>query len=170
WKGSTDQDHGNVLAVGTGDAVDRAKSSDTVRHNQRADAVDSRIRIGRVGGIELVAISNPSWFTPVFELLHEFQVVIAGNTKDVPNTNFLQAAKQKDPYRFIHDQCSIAEFDKAGPCHHAEARLGTKHDRRRHLSRLMRCQALKHGSSSCWETTATRSPFWSVVCSTRLRE
>lgn len=55
---------------------DRAKGSDTVRHIERAEAVDSCIRIGRMGGVQLVAISNPGRFTPVFELLHEFQVVI----------------------------------------------------------------------------------------------
>src|SRR5262245_51592487 len=68
WKGPRNQDHGNMLAVSTGYAVDRAESSDTVRHNQRANAIDSRIRIGRVRGIELVAISNPGRLTAVFEL------------------------------------------------------------------------------------------------------
>ena len=70
-----------MFAVRAGDAIDRAKSSDAVRHDHCAEAVDSRIRIGRVGGVELVAISNPGRFTSVFELLHESQVVIAGNAK-----------------------------------------------------------------------------------------
>ena len=92
-----------MLAVRTGNAVDRAKSSDTVCHNHRADAVDSRIRIGRLGGIELVAVSNPGRLTQVFELLHEFEVVIAGNTKDVANTSFLKAAEQKVSDRLPHN-------------------------------------------------------------------
>jgi hypothetical protein len=39
WKGARNQDHGNMFAVCTGDTVDRAKSSDTVCHNHRADAL-----------------------------------------------------------------------------------------------------------------------------------
>src|SRR5262249_46382829 len=108
WKRPRNQDYGNMLAVGTGDAVDRAESSDTVRHNQRANAIDSRIRIGRVRAIELVAISNPSRLTAVFELLHESEVVIAGDTKDVANTGFLQATKQKVSNRLFHHACLLS--------------------------------------------------------------
>src|SRR5262249_47042971 len=93
WKGTRNQDHGNMLAVGTGDAVDGAESSDTVCHSQCADALDSCIRISRVGRVKLVTISNPGRFTPILQLLHEFEVVIARHTEDVPNPNLLQAAK-----------------------------------------------------------------------------
>jgi hypothetical protein len=86
----------------------RAKSSDTVRHNQRANSVDSCIRIGSVGCVELVAIANPGRFTPVLQLLHEFEIVIARHTKDVPNTSFLQAAKQKVPDRLVHNACLLS--------------------------------------------------------------
>src|SRR5215468_9691491 len=95
---------GTCSLVSTGDAVDRAKSSDTVRHNQRADAVDSRICIGRIGRIELVAISNPDGFTSVLELLHESEVVIARHTEEVPNTSLVQAAKKKVSNRLFHDR------------------------------------------------------------------
>ena len=84
-----------MFAVCTGDTVDRAKSSDTVRHNHRADAVDSCIRIGRVGGVELVAISNPGRLTPVLQLLHESEVVVARHTKDVIDPCFLQTTKDR---------------------------------------------------------------------------
>ena len=93
WQGAGNQDHGNMLAVCTSDAVDRAKRSYAVRHNQRTNAVDSRICIGRVGSVEFVAIPNPGRLTAVFELLHESQVVIAGNTKKVANTCLLKATK-----------------------------------------------------------------------------
>src|SRR5215471_15386727 len=93
WKGATNQDHGYVFAVCTGDAVDRAKSSDTIGHTQGAEAVDSCIGIGRIGCVKLVAISNPGWCTPVLQLLHELEIVIARHTEDVPNTRFLKAAK-----------------------------------------------------------------------------
>src|SRR4029077_1977822 len=99
------QDHRNMFAIGTGDAVDGAKCSDTVCHNHRADAVDSRVRIRRVGGVKLAAVSNPGRLTAVFELLHESQVVIAGNTKQVANTSLLQAAKQKVPNGLFHNEC-----------------------------------------------------------------
>ena len=66
-----------------------------MRHCHYTDAVDSRIRIRPVGGVELAAVSNPARPTTVLQLLYEFEVVIAGNTKEVANTNFLQAAKQK---------------------------------------------------------------------------
>src|SRR5215469_3623902 len=105
WKGATNADDGYVFAVCTGDAVDRAKSSDTVRYTECAEAVDSCIRIGRVGCVELIAISDPDRFTPVLELLHESEIVIAWHTEDVPNTSFLQAAKQKVSNRLFHDKC-----------------------------------------------------------------
>src|SRR5262249_17979039 len=102
WKRSRNQNDRNMFAVRAGDAIDRAEGPDTVGHNQRANAVDSRISIGRIGRVELVAVSNPGGLTAVFELLHEFEVVVAGNTKDVPNTGFVQAAKQKKSNRFFH--------------------------------------------------------------------
>jgi hypothetical protein len=95
WEGARNQDHGDMFAVCTGDAVDGAKSSDTVCHNHRADAVYSRVSIRRVGGVKIVAVSNPGRLTAVFKLLHESQVVITGNTKQVANTSLLKAAKQK---------------------------------------------------------------------------
>ena len=58
---------------------------------------------GRLGCVELVAISNPGRLTAVFELLHESQVVIARNAKDVPNASFLQTAKNKVSNRLSHD-------------------------------------------------------------------
>ena len=67
WNGTGNADHGNMFAVGARDAVDRAERADTVRHNQSTKAVDSRIRIGRVGRVELVTISNPGRITQVFE-------------------------------------------------------------------------------------------------------
>src|SRR5215467_13148363 len=78
-------------------------------------AVDSRIRIGGVGSIELVAISNPSRFTAVFELLHELQVVIAGDTKDVANTSFLKAAKQKVSNRLFHNAYPLSVVGEPHP-------------------------------------------------------
>ena len=42
-----------------------------------------------------------------FALLHESQVVIAENTKDVPNPNFLQAAKQKIANRLFDNGCLL---------------------------------------------------------------
>jgi hypothetical protein len=103
WNGTGNADHGNMFAVGACDAVDRAERADTVRHNQGTKAVDSRIRIGRVGRVEFVAISNPGRFTAVLELLHELEIVIARHAEDVPNTSFLQAAKQKVPDRLVHN-------------------------------------------------------------------
>src|SRR5262249_40547014 len=101
-----------MFAVGAGDAVDRAESAHTVRYNQGAKAVDSRIGIGRVGRIEFVAISNPGRFTPVLQLLHKFEIVIARHTEDVPNTSFLQAAQQEVSYRLVHDAYLL--LDAAG--------------------------------------------------------
>src|SRR5262249_30042881 len=92
WDGARNANHRNVFAVCTGDTVDRAKSSDTVRHDQRADAVDSCISIGRVRCVELVAISNPGRCAPFLQLLHKFEVVVARHTKDMPNTSFFQPA------------------------------------------------------------------------------
>ena len=62
-----------------------------MRHDQGAQAVDSRIGIGRVGGVELVAISDPGRIAQLFELVHQFQVVVARNAKDVLHTCFFQA-------------------------------------------------------------------------------
>ena len=93
WKGARNQDHGNVFAVGTGDTVDRAKSSDTVCDNHRADPIDSRIRIRRVGGVELIAISNPGRLTSVFQLLHQTKIVIARHTENVLDSRFLKTTK-----------------------------------------------------------------------------
>ena len=83
WNGTGNADHGNMFAVDA-DAIDCADGAAPVRHNQGTKAVDSRIRIGRVGRVEFVAISNPGRFTPVLELLHEFEIVIARHTEDVP--------------------------------------------------------------------------------------
>ncbi len=36
-------------------------------------------------------------------VMHELETVIARHTEDVPNTSFLQAAKQKVSDRLVHD-------------------------------------------------------------------
>src|SRR5262245_54229088 len=96
-----------MFAVCAGNTVDRAEGSDTVRHNQRTDAIDSCIRIGRVGCIELVTISNPRWFAPVLQLLHEFEIVVARHAEDVANASFFQPAKQKVSDQLLHDYSSF---------------------------------------------------------------
>ena len=106
-----------MFAVRAGDAVDRAKGSDAVRHNQRTNAVDSRIRIGRVGSVELVAIPNPGRLTALFELLHEFEVVIAGNAKDVANTSFLKTTKKEVSDRHFHKRCLLCRRYPGGRCY-----------------------------------------------------
>src|SRR5215475_3547971 len=116
WEGARNHNHGNMLAVCTSDAVDRAQSSDTVRHTHRTDAVNSCIRISRVGRIELIAVSNPRRFTAVFQLLHEFEVIVAGNTKDVPHASFLQAAKQKISNRLFHNACLLQVLFELSGC------------------------------------------------------
>ena len=43
------------------------------------------------------------------QLLHEFEVVIARNPENVPNTNLLQAAKQKISNRLFHYEIPVAK-------------------------------------------------------------
>src|SRR5215469_14237130 len=104
-----------MLAECAGDAVDRTESSDTMRNHHRADAVDSRISIRRVGGVEFVAISDPGRLAKVFELLHEFKVVIARHTENVPNASFLKAAKQKVSNRLCHNAYLLSVPDELHP-------------------------------------------------------
>jgi hypothetical protein len=52
--------HRQVLGIGAGDAVDRAQLSDPVGRAHRGDALDARIAVGRIGGVELVAAADPT--------------------------------------------------------------------------------------------------------------
>ena len=60
-----------------------------------AQAVNSSITVGGIGAVELVASADPGRLAAIFQLLHELQVVIAGNTEDVPDACLMKAAEQK---------------------------------------------------------------------------
>jgi hypothetical protein len=99
-----DADDWNVLAVGAADTVDSAQSAHAVGYEQRAQAVQARIAVRRIGRVQLTAGTDSFQRASVPEQLQQRKVVIAGNTEQVPNTGFLQAAKQKVSDRLFHSE------------------------------------------------------------------
>ena len=89
---SADANDRDVLAVGAGDTIDRAQGADAVRHQQRADAIQPRIAVRRVGGVQFVACADPFQRAGVLELLQQREVVVAGNAKQVPDPGLLKTA------------------------------------------------------------------------------
>src|SRR5262245_2766077 len=95
WYRSGDADDGDMLAIRASDTVDGAQWADPVRHGERAEASQPRVAVRRIRGIQLVACAHPFQRAGVVELLQQLEVVIAGNTEQMPNPSFLQAAKQE---------------------------------------------------------------------------
>src|ERR1700741_2745224 len=58
---------------------------------------DACPRIGCVGCVASIAVSNQVRFTALLQLLYDFDIIIAEDTKDVADTSFLYAAKQEIP-------------------------------------------------------------------------
>jgi hypothetical protein len=56
---SGDADDRDMLAVRAAHAIDRAERADAVRHQYRAQAVQPRIAVRRIGGIQLAARADP---------------------------------------------------------------------------------------------------------------
>jgi hypothetical protein len=92
---SRDANDRDMLAVRAADAVDGAERTDAVGNQERAQTVQPRITIRRVGRVQLAAVADSFQRTRVLELLQELEIVVAWNAEQVPDAGFLETAKQK---------------------------------------------------------------------------
>src|SRR5947209_11731794 len=84
-----------MLAGCAGNAGDRAQRPYSIGDHHRCKAPDARIPVSGAGRVQLVAVPDPGGLAPVFGLLHQFEVVVARNTKDVLDASLLQATQQE---------------------------------------------------------------------------
>ena len=74
-----DDEHGQVLGVGTGHGVEGAEAADAVAHDEGRDPVGARIAVGRVAGVQLVAAPDHLEAGVGQELVEQDQVEVAGD-------------------------------------------------------------------------------------------
>jgi hypothetical protein len=84
-----------VLAVCAGNAVECTERANAIRYHQTGQAVQSSVSVGRVRGVELVAVADPSWCATLLDQTHEHQVVVARNAEQVANAGFIEPAQKE---------------------------------------------------------------------------
>src|ERR1700722_3546749 len=94
-KRSANANYGYMLAVGAGNPIQRAQSPYAICDRERGQAANSSVTVGGIRTVQLVASANPGRVASVFQLLHELQVVIARNAKDVPDACLIKPAQQE---------------------------------------------------------------------------
>ena len=76
-------DHREVFSVGAANAANRAEFADAVGGAQSRYAMGTSVAIGRVGGVEFVATSNPSKVSIRGDGIFDRKREVPGNTEDV---------------------------------------------------------------------------------------
>jgi hypothetical protein len=79
---SGDADDRHVLAVGAADTVDRAQGADAICHQQRAQAVQPRIAVRRIGRVQLTACADPFQGASVLVCRSPFAAATRQRTKN----------------------------------------------------------------------------------------
>ncbi len=91
-----------MLCIGTGDAVQGAQRTHAVGCADCADTADPGVAIGGVGGVQLIAASNPVDVSIVDDRVVHGKRVIAGNAEDIVYPNRFQAPEHMLSDSFIH--------------------------------------------------------------------
>lgn len=91
---ANDADQRQVLAVRSGDRVEHAEPANGERDNARADSSSTRIAIGSVPGVELVAAADDVERGLSDEVVKQREVEVPGNGENVGDTDFNEAASE----------------------------------------------------------------------------
>ncbi len=94
----------HLLGIGACDGVHRAEAADAPRHADTADAVDPRIGVGGIPGVELIAGAD-ELDAGIDQPIHERQNVVARHAERMLEAGLLQALQKiGGDGRFAHDE------------------------------------------------------------------
>lgn len=75
--------HRKILAVSSGDGVDDAEAADGERDDARADTFSTRVAVGCVASVELIAAADHVELRLGDQKIEEGQIEVTGNREDV---------------------------------------------------------------------------------------
>ncbi|RDY08913.1 hypothetical protein CR513_06800, partial [Mucuna pruriens] len=93
--------HRQVLAVSSGDGVQDAESAHGEGDHARPHALRTRVAVGGVAGVELVAATHEVELRLGDEVVQERQVEVAGDGEDVPHADLHEPPSQVATQRAI---------------------------------------------------------------------
>ena len=91
---TNDADQRQVLAVRSGNGVEHAEAADGEGDDAGTDATGTRVAVGSVSGVELVAAADDVESGLVDEVIEQREVEVAGNGEDISDTDFDEAARE----------------------------------------------------------------------------
>src|SRR5215472_7346005 len=105
-----------MLAIGAGHPVDRAQRAHAVRHDECRDAVEPRVAVRSVRGVQLVTCAYPLERAGVFHLLQQHEVEVARHAERMVDAGLPKSPEEKLPDG--HCQALAPGTDRGTLSHH----------------------------------------------------
>ena len=92
-RGTDQVEHGKMLGVGAGNPVERAQFPHPVGGGDGSEAFDSRISVGGVGCVQLIAAANPTHLGIFEDGIADGKGKVPGNPEDIGDADRTQAGE-----------------------------------------------------------------------------